>query len=155
MSMNRALAIFTPTPAAKIKTAQVLLAAAETRIGQLVAERDLALIGDSAEEIIRLDRLLDEQRRAVTIHRDRIAALQVEQRRQDWQRAEQARTDAIARTLEPFEADCGALADELAKTLAHACELFSRNQTQRHARKLAGRNSGPADLWRPDVLVSG
>ena len=41
-------AIINRRPAEKIEAAQVKLAAAETRIGQLSTEREAALIGDSA-----------------------------------------------------------------------------------------------------------
>jgi hypothetical protein len=44
-------------PAAKIEAAQVLLTAAETRIGQLTTERKAALVGDSVEEVISQQRL--------------------------------------------------------------------------------------------------
>lgn len=50
-------AIISRGPAAKIEAAQVLLTAAETRLAQLGTERDAALVGDSVEDVIRLDRL--------------------------------------------------------------------------------------------------
>jgi hypothetical protein len=124
-------AIISRGPAAKIEAAQVLLAAAETRIGQLNTERAAALVGDSVEEVIRLDRLIDEQRRAAIIHRDRIAALEVEGRRHDWQRRERERTAAIDKTLEPFAAECADMAAELAKALGTAFDLFQRLEIKR------------------------
>ena len=124
-------AIINRSPASKIEAAQVLLTAAETRIGQLDVERAAALLGDSAEEVIRIDRLLDEQRRAATIHRDRIAALQVDVRRQAWQLAERERETAIKKTLEPFAAECTDMAAELEKALGAACYLFERIEAKR------------------------
>jgi hypothetical protein len=112
--------------ASKIEAAQFKLTAAETRIAQLNTDRDAALIGDSVEEVIRLDGLIDQQRRAATIHRDRIAALQVAKANEDWLARERAREEAITRTVEPAAAECCRLAAELEQALATACSAFQR-----------------------------
>ena len=142
-------AILHRDPAAKIEAAQILLTAAETRIEQLDVERHAALVGDSVEEVIRLDRLIDEQRRAATIHRDRIAALQVDVRRQEWQRRERERTAAIDKVLVPFEAECADMAAELEKALAAACYLFERIE----ARRGVMLENWPAAIPRPSIYT--
>jgi hypothetical protein len=135
----------------KLERARAALAAATARIAELDGLRGTALAEDNVDEVLRLDRLLDQERRAATLHTDRVAALEVEERRQDWQRAERARADAIHRVLEPFAAECADMAAELAQTLGTACDLFERIE----AKRLGLLASWPAAVPKPEFSYGG
>ena len=71
-------------PAAKLKTARQLLAAAEARRAAVQRDRGAALVeSDDIETLRRQDREIEELGHAAVTYRDRVFALEAEQRRQD------------------------------------------------------------------------
>ena len=83
-------------PAAAIAKTQNIRANIALQIAGLVKEREALLLGDDDQALDRLDAEIARLRRACEVHRERIALLEGELRRQEIERLEGRRAAAIA-----------------------------------------------------------
>jgi hypothetical protein len=147
----KALAIFKRDPAPKLKTARELLAAAETRLAAVQRDRGAALVeSDDIETLRRQDREIDDLGRAIVTYRDRIAALEAEQRRQDHARRVREQQEAIDKIVAPAVAAYVAHGAELQKVFLHFLDLYEGLPEKRRAIHAAWPAAAPRpnyDLW--------
>jgi hypothetical protein len=142
---NKALAIFERSPAAKIATTRTLLMSSAARIATLERNRGAALVGDNIETVRDIDRELDEQRRASATYRDRIAALEAAQRRQDHAERVRQHHEAIDKIVAPAIAEYVQHGAELQKAFLHFLDLWEQVPEKRSAVHLGW----PAAASRP------
>jgi hypothetical protein len=117
--------------ASKQEAARALLASAEGRIVSLEADRAKALLGDSLEDVGRIDRQLDEQRRAIVVYQDRLAALAVEQRRIDHEDLKAAAAAAIDKAVVPAVAEIERMARKFQSDLLALMDLYEQIHKKR------------------------
>ena len=137
-------------PAPKLKATRELLAANEAKIVTLEAERPTALVGDSIEAVRDIDRQLGELRNASAAYRDRIAALEEEERRQDHAQRVREQQEAIDKIVAPAVAAYVAHGAELQKAFLHFLDLFEGLEAMRSAVHAVWPAAAPrphTDLW--------
>ena len=137
-------------PAPKLKTTRELLAANEAKIVTLEAERPTVLVGDSIEAVRDIDRQLGELRNASAAYRDRIAALEEEERRQDHALRVREQQEAIDKIVAPAVAEYVAHGAELQKAFLHFLDLFEGLEAKRSAVHAVWPAAVPrpnSDLW--------
>jgi hypothetical protein len=121
------------TLAKRIKTARELLTANEARIATLQIERPAVLVGDSIDAVRDIDRQLAELRNASTAYRDRIAALEAEERRQDHAQRVREQQAAIDKIVVPAVAEYVQHGASLQKAFLHFLDLFEGIEAKRAA----------------------
>ena len=135
-------------PAAKLKTARELLAAAETRRAAVQRDRGAALVeSDDIETLRRQDREIEELGRAIITYQDRVIALEAEQRRQDHAERVRQHHEAIDKIVAPAVADYVRHGAELQKAFLHFLDLWEQVPEKRSAFHAAW----PAAARRPQV----
>ena len=133
-------------PAAKLKTARQLLAAAEARRAAVQRDRGAALVeSDDIETLRRQDREIEELGRAIVTYRDRVFALEAEQRRQDHAERVRQHHEAIDKIVAPAIADYVRHGAELQKAFLHFLDLWEQVPEKRRGFHAAW----PAAALRP------
>jgi hypothetical protein len=91
------MTLFRVDPVEAYKSAEAALADTEAKIAELEAERSAKLLAPNyAGEVDAIDRQIEAQRRAATIHCDRIATMAEKQRADERARLEREKADKIA-----------------------------------------------------------
>jgi hypothetical protein len=129
-------------PAEALQATQTALAEADSKIRGLGEQRAARLLeSDGVDEVIALDRQIEEQQKAAGILRDRIAALGGEIRRQGQLAAEREIAARVAETEKAL-----AKRDATAAQLQNAIREFGK-----HYFDLIDQNREIAKLWRMSV----
>jgi hypothetical protein len=118
------MALFKRNPVDALAKQRALLAADEAKITELLRTRAAVLLeSESVSEVEELDQRIAALLRAVRIHADRIAALEVQVRAEAAERREAARADAI-RLIQKRLSAREKIAEELEASIKRTGDLF-------------------------------